>query len=192
MSAMHMQVIPTKIADVWLLKPPIWPDERGFFLESFHSQRFAQCIGLDVVFVQDNHSRSHQHVLRGLHYQRHPHAQGKLVRVVQGAVFDVVVDLRPRSSTYGHWMGEILSADNHHQLWIPPGFAHGFLTLSATADVLYKTTAEYAPAHEGVLRWDDPQLGIAWPLTGPPSLSSKDAAGLCWAQMEQENQKDVR
>lgn len=150
---------------------------RGFFLESYNRERFMTETGEDVLFVQDNHSRSCKGVLRGLHYQLPPHAQGKLVRCVRGAVFDVAVDIRQSSPTFGQWVGVELSEDNHKQFWIPPGFAHGFLTLTDTADFLYKTTAYYAPSHDRAIAWDDPRIGIVWPDTGvAPQLSAKDLA----------------
>ena len=171
-----MKVVPTAIPEVLLLEPKVFGDPRGFFLESYNRREFQRATGIDADFVQDNHSRSAKNVLRGLHYQiRQP--QGKLVRVAAGAVFDVAVDIRPGSATYGRWVGVELSADNHRQLWIPPGLAHGFLVLSDSADFLYKTTDYYAPQAEGSLRWDDPDLGIAWPDAGvAPVLSPKDAA----------------
>jgi dTDP-4-dehydrorhamnose 3,5-epimerase len=172
-----MQVTATAIHDVLLIEPRVFGDARGFFFESFNQQAFAEATGLAVDFVQDNHSKSARDVLRGLHYQIAPKAQGKLVRVVQGEVFDVAVDLRRESKTFGHWVGEILSADNKRQLWIPPGFAHGFLTLSDSAEFLYKTTDYYSPAHERCIRWDDPDLAIGWPLQGAPLLAAKDQAG---------------
>jgi dTDP-4-dehydrorhamnose 3,5-epimerase len=168
-------VTPTAIADVLLIEPKVFGDPRGFFLESWNAKAFAEA-GIAAAFVQDNHSRSPRGVLRGLHYQiRQP--QGKLVRVVAGEVFDVAVDLRRASSTFGRWVGERLSADNKRMLWIPPGLAHGFLVLSESADFLYKTTDYYAPEHERVLAWNDPELGIKWPLAGTPTLSARDAAG---------------
>jgi dTDP-4-dehydrorhamnose 3,5-epimerase len=173
-----MNIIPTAIAEVLILEPKVFGDTRGFFLESFNQQAFKQATGLDVEFVQDNHSRSAQGVLRGLHYQIEQ-PQGKLVRVVQGAVFDVAVDVRPASKTFGQWVGVELSQANHRQLWVPAGFAHGFLTLSESADFLYKTTDYYAPAYERCIAWDDPTLAIAWPLAGlVPQLSAKDQAGV--------------
>jgi len=175
-----MQVIATAIPDVLILEPKVFGDARGFFLESFNANTFKKCTGLDVQFVQDNHSRSSKGVLRGLHYQiQQP--QGKLVRVVQGEVFDVAVDMRRNSPTLGQWAGAHLNADNHRQLWIPPGFAHGFVVLSESADFLYKTTDYYAPQHEVCLKWDDETVGVAWPLSVPPSLSVKDQQGLSWA-----------
>ena len=163
------------IADVVLIEPRVFGDERGFFMESFNQRAFNEATGTDHRFVQDNHSRSSRGVLRGLHYQiRQP--QGKLVRVTSGAVFDVAVDLRKSSPTFGRWVGAELSADNHRQLWVPPGFAHGFLVLSSSADFLYKTTDYYAPEHERSLAWNDPDLAIAWPEVGAaPALSGKDA-----------------
>jgi dTDP-4-dehydrorhamnose 3,5-epimerase len=170
-----MKVTPAAIPDVFILEPKVFGDERGFFFESFNRQAFREATGLDVDFVQDNHSKSAKNVLRGLHYQLPPKAQGKLVRVVQGEVFDVAVDLRKASKSFGKWVGGTLSAENKRQMWIPPGFAHGFLTLSDTAEFLYKTTDYYAPEYERCIRWDDPAIGIEWPLDGVPSLSAKDA-----------------
>ncbi|MFT0531908.1 dTDP-4-dehydrorhamnose 3,5-epimerase [Castellaniella hirudinis] len=173
------------LPDVFLAEPRVFGDERGFFFESFNARAFRQATGLDPDFVQDNHSKSVRGVLRGLHYQLPPHAQGKLVRVVQGQVYDVAVDIRRGSPTFGRWVGEILSADNKKQLWIPPGFAHGFVTLSETAEFLYKTTAFYAPDHERCIRWDDPALAIDWRLEGlAPTVSAKDAAGVALADAE--------
>jgi len=172
-----MKVTATAIADVLVLEPKIFGDDRGFFFESFNARVFAQATGLNVTFVQDNHSKSARHVLRGLHYQTQQ-AQGKLVRVVSGEVFDVVVDVRPESPTYGKWVGEILSAQNQRQMWVPPGLAHGFLVLSANAEFLYKTTDYYAPEFERCIAWNDKKLNIDWPLSGAtPSLSAKDALG---------------
>ena len=172
-----MQATRTAIADVFVLEPRVFGDARGFFYESFNARAFTQATGADVQFVQDNHSKSAKHVLRGLHYQSEQ-PQGKLVRVTAGAVFDVAVDIRPQSPTYGAWVGEILSAENRRQLWIPAGLAHGFLVISESAEFLYKTTDFYAPQHEKCIRWDDPTLKIAWPLEGnPPQLSGKDAQG---------------
>ncbi len=170
-----MKVTPTRIADVLIVEPKVFGDERGFFMESFNQRVFNQAVGREIVFVQDSHSRSTRNVLRGLHWQAAPKAQGKLVRVVYGEVFDVAVDLREGSATYGQWVGEILTAENKKQLWIPPGFAHGFLTLSESADFLYKTTEYYSPEHERSLRWNDPNIGIAWPATGDVLLSPKDS-----------------
>ncbi|MEY4505915.1 MAG: dTDP-4-dehydrorhamnose 3,5-epimerase [Pseudomonadota bacterium] len=165
------------IPDVVLLEPKVFGDDRGFFFESFNQARFEEAIGRTATFVQDNHSRSAKNVLRGLHYQiRRP--QGKLVRVVQGEVFDVAVDLRRSSSTFGHWVGQLLSAENKHQLWVPEGFAHGFVVLSDTAEFLYKTTDYYAPEHERCLAWNDMSIGIVWPADLAPQLSAKDRQGL--------------
>jgi dTDP-4-dehydrorhamnose 3,5-epimerase len=172
-----MRATRTAIADVFLIEPTVFGDERGFFYESFNARAFAQATGTDVQFVQDNHSKSAKGVLRGLHYQSEQ-PQGKLVRVTAGAVFDVAVDIRPQSPSYGVWVGEILSADNRRQLWIPAGLAHGFLVVSESAEFLYKTTDFYAPQHEKCIRWDDPTLNITWPLDGKqPQLSGKDAKG---------------
>ena len=172
---MPYTVTPTAIAEVLILESKVFGDARGFFFESFNARDFAQATGLEVDFVQDNHSKSSRGVLRGLHYQiRHP--QGKLVRVVQGEVFDVVVDLRQSSPTFGQWVGERLSADNKKQLWIPPGFAHGFVVLSESAEFLYKTTDYWYPEHERSLLWNDPAIGIDWPLDAQPLLAAKDAA----------------
>ena len=177
-----MKITPCVIPDVLLLEPRVFGDERGFFLESFNQRAFNEATGLDLHFVQDNHSRSARNVLRGLHYQV-VQPQGKLVRVVSGEVFDVAVDIRPGSPTYGQWAGEVLSAANKRQLWVPPGLAHGFLVLSETADFLYKTTDYYAPEHERCIAWNDPTLGIDWPLAGNrPLLSAKDQAGKALAQ----------
>ena len=170
-----MRVIATALPDVLLLEPKVFGDERGFFVESFNQQVFDEAIGAHVEFVQDNHSRSQRGVLRGLHYQLPPHAQGKLVRVASGSVFDVVVDVRRGSATFGRWFGTELTGQTQRQLWIPPGFAHGFLVMSDAADFLYKTTRYYAPAAERSARWDDPQLAIDWPDPGVPiHLSDKD------------------
>ena len=171
-----MKITPTAIPDVLLIEPQVFGDARGFFMETWHERRFAEA-GLDLHFVQDNHSRSVRGTLRGLHYQlRQP--QGKLVRVVAGEVFDVAVDLRRGSPTFGRWAGEVLSAQDHRMLWVPPGFAHGFLVLSDSADLLYKCTDFYAPEHDRGIRWDDPDLAVAWPLEPGvrPLLSGKDAA----------------
>jgi len=178
---MAYTVIPTQIPDVLILEPQVFGDARGFFLESFNARDFAQCTGLDVLFVQDNHSKSARGVLRGLHYQIE-HAQGKLVRVIQGEVFDVVVDMRRSSPTFGQWEGLRLSAENHRQLWVPPGFAHGFVVLSECAEFVYKTTDYWYPAHERSLLWNDPAMGIDWPIDFEPQLAAKDAAGLPLAQ----------
>mgnify|MGYP001439599359 CR=1 FL=1 len=169
-----MQVTKTALPGVLLLEPRVFGDARGFFLESWNRQVFRE-LGLDLDFVQDNHSRSTQGVLRGLHYQLHQ-PQGKLVRAVSGAVFDVAVDLRRASPHFGRWVGYELSGDNRRMLWIPPGFGHGFLVLSETADFLYKTTACYAPQWDRGVRWDDPDIGVQWPLTSAPQLSAKDQA----------------
>lgn len=171
-----MHVTPTALPEVLLIEPRVFGDARGFFMESFNQRAFDDAVGTPVSFVQDNHSRSSRGVLRGLHYQLHPHAQGKLVRVSAGRVFDVAVDLRRSSPRFGQWVGYELSADNHRQLWIPPGFGHGFLVLSDSADFLYKTSGYYAQHAEGSVRWDDPTLAIAWPDAGvAPQLSTKDA-----------------
>ena len=171
------------VADVLLLEPQVFGDERGFFYESFNQKAFEKATGVQANFVQDNHSKSGKGVLRGLHYQAQ-NAQGKLVRVTQGAVFDVAVDIRPASPTFGQWMGAVLSAENKHQLWIPAGLAHGFLVLTDTAEFLYKTTDYYMPAHERCIAWNDPDLAIAWPDIGQaPKLSAKDAAGTLFRDM---------
>lgn len=179
-----MQVQALAIPEVLLLTPRVFGDERGFFFESFNAQRFAELTGLRAEFVQDNHSKSARGVLRGLHYQLPPHAQGKLVRVTQGEVFDVAVDIRRSSPTFGRWVGVHLSASNHQQLWIPPGFAHGFLTLTASAEFLYKTTDYYAPESERSIRWDDPGIAIDWPIDGSPQLAARDAAAPCLSAAE--------
>jgi dTDP-4-dehydrorhamnose 3,5-epimerase len=172
-----MQVTKTAIADVLLLEPKVFGDERGFFFESFNEKVFREATGVTLPFVQDNHSKSGYGVLRGLHYQLQQ-PQGKLVRVVSGEVFDVAVDIRSESPTYGKWVGEVLSATNKRQLWVPPGLAHGFVVLSEMAEFLYKTTDYYAPEHERCIAWNDPTLAIAWPaLTIAPKLSAKDSAG---------------
>ena len=171
-----MKITPTSLPEVLIIEPRVFGDARGFFTESWNEQVFDQAVGHAVRFVQDNHSRSVRGVLRGMHFQLPPHTQGKLVRVVNGAVFDVAVDMRRSSPNFGQWDGIELSAENHRQLWVPPGFAHGFLVLSETADFLYKTTDYYAPQAEGCLRWDDPTVGINWPATGvAPMLADKDA-----------------
>lgn len=167
----------TALPEVLIIQPQVFGDERGFFLESFNQRAFDDAVGRHVEFVQDNHSRSQRGVLRGLHYQIPPHAQGKLVRVVSGRVFDVAVDMRRRGGTFMRWVGTELDANAHRQLWIPAGFAHGFLVLSDTADFLYKTTDYYAPTTEAAVRWDDPQIAITWPDPGVPiQLSSRDRA----------------
>jgi dTDP-4-dehydrorhamnose 3,5-epimerase len=171
-----MKVTPTAIPDVLIIEPKVFGDARGFFFESFNQKTFSAATGLHETFVQDNHSRSAKSVLRGLHYQL-MQPQGKLVRVVRGAVFDVAVDIRSNSPTFGQWVGTELTEENHKQLWVPIGFAHGFVVLSDTADFLYKTTDYYAPEHERCIAWNDPKIGIQWPLDGAPSLSAKDQAG---------------
>ncbi len=171
-----MRVTPLDIPDVLLIEPKVFQDERGFFFESFNHAKFEQAIGRKVQFVQDNHSKSSKGVLRGLHFQTQ-HPQGKLVRVTQGEVFDVAVDIRPDSKTYGKWVGEVLSAENKKQVWIPEGFAHGFLVLSETAEFLYKTTDYYAPNFEKCIRWDDPVLKIDWPVIENLIVSSRDSDG---------------
>lgn len=171
-----MKIIETKIPSLLIIEPKVFADERGFFFESYNEKVFNEATGISPRFVQDNHSKSVKGVLRGLHYQLPPRAQGKLVRVVQGEVFDVAVDIRQGSPTYGQWVGEILSADNKKQLWIPPGFAHGFLTLSNTAEFLYKTTDTWSPENERSIIWNDATLNIDWPLDGlAPQLAAKDA-----------------
>jgi dTDP-4-dehydrorhamnose 3,5-epimerase len=178
-----MKATPLAIPDVVLIEPKVFGDERGFFFESFNQAQFEEAIGKSVQFVQDNHSRSAKSVLRGLHYQiQQP--QGKLVRVVQGEVFDVAVDLRKSSKTFGQWVGELLSADNKRQLWVPEGFAHGFVVLSDTAEFLYKTTDYYAPAHERCILWNDATLSIQWPAGIQPILSAKDAQGKVFNEAE--------
>jgi dTDP-4-dehydrorhamnose 3,5-epimerase len=180
---MPYTVTPTAIPDVLILEPKVFGDSRGFFFESFNAQDFAKATGLQVNFVQDNHSRSAKGVLRGLHYQLQQ-AQGKLVRVVRGAVFDVAVDIRKSSPTFGQWVSCELSEESHRQMWVPPGFAHGFVVLSESADFLYKTTDYYAPAYERCIAWNDPAIGITWPAGLEPQLSAKDQAGLLLAQAE--------
>jgi dTDP-4-dehydrorhamnose 3,5-epimerase len=182
---MPYTVIPTAIPDVLILEPKVFGDARGFFFESFNQADFQTATGLDVSFVQDNHSRSAKGVLRGLHYQLPPKAQGKLVRVVRGAVFDVAVDIRQGSPTFGQWVGVELSEDNHRQFWIPPGFAHGFVTLTDTADFLYKTTDDYSPPHDRGIAWNDPAIGIQWPDVGvAPLLSGKDSTAKLLAEAD--------
>lgn len=173
---MPYQVTPTALPEVLILEPTVFSDARGEVFESFNQREFTRATGVDVQFVQDNHSRSKRHVLRGLHYQ-HLHAQGKLVRVIAGEIFDVAVDVRRASPTFGHWVGVNLSAHNRKQLWIPPGFAHGFLVLSECAEVLYKTTDYWHPEYECVLAWNDAQVGIEWALQAAPLLSEKDRNG---------------
>jgi dTDP-4-dehydrorhamnose 3,5-epimerase len=178
-----MNVIQTTIPDLLVLEPKLFGDARGFFFESFNAATFQKITGLNVTFVQDNHSRSAKNVLRGLHYQiQQP--QGKLVRVVRGAVFDVTVDIRKSSRTFGQWFGTELSEANHRQLWVPIGFAHGFVVLTESADFLYKTTDFYAPAYERCILWNDPDIGVRWPTNGTPLLSAKDQAGLRLHQAE--------
>mgnify|MGYP003417487383 FL=1 len=178
-----MKVTPTAIPDILIIEPKVFGDERGFFFESFNQDAFHQATGLNVNFVQDNHSRSVKGVLRGLHYQiQQP--QGKLVRVVSGEVLDVAVDIRRKSPTFGKWVSALLTAQSHKQLWIPPGFAHGFMVMSDTADFLYKTTDYYAPAFERCILWNDPALGIDWQLAELPKLSGKDALGVLLSQAD--------
>jgi dTDP-4-dehydrorhamnose 3,5-epimerase len=184
-----MQAIQTPISDLLILEPKVFGDERGFFFESFNENTFKAATGLNNThFVQDNHSKSSRGVLRGLHFQTEPHAQGKLVRVVQGEVWDVAVDIREGSSTRGQWHGVLLSAENKRQFWVPAGFAHGFVTLSETAEFLYKTTDFYSPAHEQCIAWDDPTLAIDWQLARLggvlPQLSTKDKLGSAWATIK--------
>ena len=178
-----MNFTPLQIPEVIVFEPKVFGDERGFFFESFNHARFEAAVGYPVSFVQDNHSKSVQGVLRGLHYQIQQ-AQGKLVRVVQGEVFDVAVDLRKSSPTFGRWVGERLSAENKKQLWVPAGFAHGFVVLSETAEFLYKTTDYYAPAHERSILWNDPDLAIDWQFAGQPALSAKDQTGVTFRNAE--------
>jgi dTDP-4-dehydrorhamnose 3,5-epimerase len=180
-----MDVQETTLAGVVVLTPRVFADDRGFFAESFNAKQFAAITGLNLTFVQDNHSRSVGGVLRGIHYQLPPAAQGKLVRVVEGAALDVAVDLKRSSSSFGHWVGVELTAENHRQLWVPPGFGHGFLALSDSVQLLYKTTDYYAPEYDRAIRWDDPDLDITWPLDGAtPLLSDKDAAAPFLAEAE--------
>ena len=179
-----MKAIPLTIPDIIIFEPKIFRDDRGFFFESFNQNDFEKIAGFSPTFVQDNHSKSTKGVLRGLHYQLHPKAQGKLIRTIQGEIFDVVVDIRKDSPTFGQWHGEVLSADNKKQLWIPIGFAHGFLTLSDTAEILYKTTDFYAPDFERCIAWNDSEIGIDWPLNRAPQLSQKDMHGLSLRQSE--------
>ena len=171
-----MNIIATEIPDVLIIEPRIFGDDRGFFYESYNEKAFTEKTGVKLNFVQDNHSRSTQNVLRGLHYQIQQ-AQGKLVRVISGEVFDVAVDLRKSSPTFGQWIGCLISAANKRQIWVPPGFAHGFVVVSESAEFLYKTTDYYAPQYERTLLWNDPDLAIDWPLSGEPILSAKDQAG---------------
>ena len=186
-----MIATPQRIPDVLLLEPRVFGDERGFFFESFNARRFAEILGRTVAFVQDSHSKSAPNVLRGLHYQIE-HPQGKLVRVVAGSVFDVAVDLRRGSPTFGQWVGNVLSAGNRRQMWIPPGFAHGFLALEEGAEFVYKSTDYYYPEHERCIAWNDPQLGIVWPLALEPSLSARDARGTPFAAAEVYDWKEAR
>jgi dTDP-4-dehydrorhamnose 3,5-epimerase len=171
-----MNIIPTVLPEVLVIEPKVFGDARGFFFESYNRKAFAAATGVDVDFVQDNHSLSARNVLRGLHYQIE-HAQGKLVRVVAGEVFDVAVDIRKSSPNFGKWVGVNLSAENKRMMWVPPGFAHGFLVVSETAEFLYKTTDYYAPQRERCIAWNDPDIGVAWPLAGAPTLSAKDQVG---------------
>ena len=179
-----MKAIPLTIPDIILFEPKVFGDDRGFFFESFNQHNFEEIAGIAPTFVQDNHSKSTKGVLRGLHYQLHPKAQGKLIRAIQGEIFDVVVDIRKDSPTFGQWHGEVLSADNKKQLWIPLGFAHGFLTLSESAEVLYKATDFYAPEFERCIAWNDKEIGIEWPIQNAPLLSGKDQAGVSLYDVE--------
>jgi dTDP-4-dehydrorhamnose 3,5-epimerase len=180
-----MKITPTELPEVLLVEPKVFEDDRGFFMESFNQRVFDAAVGWHVDFVQDNHSRSSRNVLRGLHYQLPPHAQGKLVRVARGSVFDVAVDIRRGSPNFGRWVGTVLDARDHRQYWIPPGFAHGFLALEEGTHFLYKTTAYYAKDCERSIAWNDPQLGISWPLMGEmPVLAPKDAAAPPLAEAE--------
>ncbi len=178
-----MKIIHTEIPDVCILEPNVFGDSRGFFFESYNEKKFMQMSGLQVAFVQDNHSRSKKHVLRGLHYQvQQP--QGKLVRVIGGEVFDVAVDIRRSSPTFGKWVGEYLTAENKRQMWVPSGFAHGFLVISDVAEVLYKTTDYWAPEHERCIQWNDPVLNVQWPITNNPLVSEKDEKGVSFQDAE--------
>ena len=178
-----MVITPTSIPDVMIVEPTVYGDDRGFFFESFNQKLWSEATGSNALFVQDNHSRSARNVLRGLHYQiQHP--QGKLVRTVAGEVFDVAVDIRQKSPTFGHWVGVTLSAENKRQLWVPEGFAHGFVVVSEIAEVLYKTTDYWHPEFERSIIWNDPSLAIEWPLAGEPVLAKKDAAGLSFEEAE--------
>ena len=179
-----MKAISSTIPGVILLEPKVFCDGRGYFFESFNQKTFEETIGLSPRFVQENHSKSIKGVLRGLHYQLPPKAQGKLLRVIQGEIFDAVVDIRKDSPTFGQWLGEVLSADNKKQLWIPLGFAHGFLTLSESAEVLYKATDFYAPEFERCIAWNDTEIGIEWPIQNAPLLSGKDQAGVSLYDVE--------
>lgn len=178
-----MKVLRSSLPDVLIVEPAVFKDDRGFVFESYNARDLARETGIDVRFVQDTHARSHRNVLRGLHYQIEE-PQGKLVRVSAGEVFDVVVDLRKSSPTFGRWSGNMLSAENHRMLWVPPGFAHGYLVISDFADFIYKTSAYWIPAHERCIAWDDPQLAVAWPLRGAPLLSAKDQRGLALRDAE--------
>jgi dTDP-4-dehydrorhamnose 3,5-epimerase len=178
-----MRVVQTAIPDVLMLEPKVFGDDRGFFFESFNQQTFQNLTSVKANFVQDNHSKSASNVLRGLHYQIEQ-AQGKLVRVTSGEVFDVAVDIRLRSATFGKWVGVLLSAENKRQIWIPPGFAHGFVVLKDNTEFLYKTTDYYAPQYERCIRWDDPAIGIEWPIKHAPILSDKDQLGLSLSEAE--------
>ncbi len=178
-----MKIISTRIPEVMIIEPTVYGDERGFFFESFNEKKFKELIGVDATFVQDNHSKSLKGVLRGLHYQLQQ-TQGKLVRVIAGAVFDVAVDIRKSSPTFGRWVGVELSADNKRQLWVPPGFAHGFVTTSDSAEFLYKTTDYWAPEFERSILWNDPAIGIDWQLDGEPQLSGKDKVAALLADAE--------
>ena len=178
-----MKVTPLEIPDVLLIEPKVFGDERGFFLESYNKQRFNEALDKDITFVQDNHSLSSKGVLRGLHYQIQ-NAQAKLVRVISGEIFDVAVDIRRGSPTFGKWVGQVLSGANKRQMWVPAGFAHGFVTLSDTAEVLYKASDYYAPAHERAIKWNDPEINIVWPIDYQPSLSAKDAQAVLLREAE--------
>ncbi len=178
-----MQLVRTAIQDVLILEPKVFGDDRGFFFESFNQQTFQNLTGVKAHFVQDNHSKSAANVLRGLHYQIEQ-AQGKLVRVTAGEVFDVVVDIRRQSANFGKWIGVVLSSENKRQLWIPPGFAHGFLVMRDDTEYLYKTTDYYSPQHERCIRWDDPAIGIEWPIKQTPLLSGKDQLGVALSEAE--------
>ncbi|WP_250479419.1 MULTISPECIES: dTDP-4-dehydrorhamnose 3,5-epimerase [unclassified Caballeronia] len=180
---MNLNAIKTAIPDVVILEPKVFGDDRGFFYESFNAKNFETLTGVTREFVQDNHSRSARNVLRGLHYQTQ-RTQGKLVRVIAGSVFDVAVDIRKRSPTFGQWIGVVLSSENRRQLWVPEGFAHGFVVTSESAEFLYKTTDYYAPEFEQSIRWDDPQIGIRWPAGIEPILSKKDAVGVLLADAQ--------
>lgn len=177
-----MQIQTTTLSGVLLIKPRVFRDDRGFFLESWNKRAFDEAAGRSIEFVQDNHSRSVRGVLRGLHYQAEPMAQAKLITVMRGAIFDVAVDIRPGSPTYGQWVGEVLTDESREMLWIPEGFAHGFYVLSDFADVVYKTNNYYSPQHERCIRWNDETLGVEWPLAGDPRVSGKDAEGEAFAK----------